>query len=77
MLRDFGGGVHQRLQEPNDGTLRALVHHEIEQALRTFLPEVRLVSPLRLRAEEEVMTVTVDYVADPNDVVRRLELQVP
>lgn len=77
MLRTYGGGVHHRLQAPNDGTLRALVRHEIEQALRVHLPEARLTAPLRLASHEEELTIVIEYAADPRDVVRRLELRVP
>jgi phage baseplate assembly protein W len=77
MLRSYGGGVHHRLQEPNDSTMRALIKHEIEQALRAFMPEVRLTAPIRISASESEMTVVVEYIADPQDVVRRLTLQIP
>lgn len=77
MLRDYGGGVHHRLQSPNDSTLRALVKHEIEQALRLYMPEVRLTAPLKLTSQESELTVVVEYTADPTDVVRRLELKIP
>jgi phage baseplate assembly protein W len=77
MLRTYGGGVHHRLQSPNDATLRALVRHEIEQALRVHLPEVRLTSPLRLDSREEELTIVIEYTANPRDLVRRLELRVP
>jgi phage baseplate assembly protein W len=77
LRRTYGGGVHHRLQAPNDATLRALIRHEIEQALRAHLPEVRLVSPLDLESREEELTIVVQYAADPGDAVRRLELRVP
>jgi phage baseplate assembly protein W len=77
MLRTYGGGVHQRLQSPNDSTLRALVKHEIEEALQVYMPEVRLVAPIKVNAQEEVLTIILEYRADPRDVVRRLELQLP
>ncbi len=77
MLRTYGGGVHHRLQSPNDATLRALVKHEIEQALRLYMPEVQLTAPIQLSSDEEELTIIVEYVADPQDVVRRLELQIP
>lgn len=76
MLRTYGGGVHHRVQSPNDATLRALVKHEIEQALREHLPAVRLIAPIRLVSREEELRVIVEYVADPRGEVRRLELQV-
>lgn len=77
MLRTYGGGVHQRVQEPNDATLRAIIKHEMEQALGTFMPEVHLTAPIQLTSNEEVLTIIIEYVADPRDVVRRLELQIP
>src|SRR5687767_9973930 len=74
MLRTYGGGVHHRLQEPNDATLRTLIKHEMEQALRTFLPEVRLIGPLRLSSQGSVLRIEIEYRANPGDVIRRLEL---
>jgi phage baseplate assembly protein W len=76
MLRTYGGGVHHRLQSPNDATLRALVRHEIEQALRVHLPEVRLTAPLRFESREEELSIVIEYTADPRDVTRRLELSI-
>jgi phage baseplate assembly protein W len=76
MLRTYGGGVHHRIQDPDDATLRALVKHEVEQALRIFMPEVQLTAPIQVLAREAGLTITIDYMADPQDVVRRLELQI-
>jgi phage baseplate assembly protein W len=70
MLRTYGGGVHSRRQEPNDATLRAVVAHEIEQALRAFLPGVRLTSPVLVDAREERLRISVEYAADPRAVAR-------
>ena len=77
MLRTYGGGVHHRLQEPSTSTLRSLIKHEIEQALRLYMPDVRLTAPIRLTTHADELRITVEYTADPRDVVRRLELQVP
>lgn len=77
MLRTYGGGVHHRLQDANDSTLRALIKHEIEEGLRAFMPEVELVGPLRVTGREEELTIAINYRADPLEVVRRLEIQVP
>jgi phage baseplate assembly protein W len=76
MLRTYGGGVHHRLQEPNSATLRTLVQHEIELALRTYMPDVRLTGPIRIVTRGSELTISVEYKANPQDVVRRLELQV-
>jgi phage baseplate assembly protein W len=75
MLRTYGAGVHHRLQEPNAAPLRALLRREIEQSLRTYMPEVRLTAPVSLSADEERLTVTIEYAVHPRDVVRRLDLQ--
>jgi phage baseplate assembly protein W len=75
MRRDYGGGVHQRVHHANDETLRSLVRHEIEHALRVYLPNARLTSPLHLDADEHTLTVTIEYRANPADVVRRLQLE--
>jgi hypothetical protein len=77
MRRTYGGGVHHRLQEPNSTTLRALVRHEIEAALRVYLPEAQLTAPIRLTATQDELTILIEYSADPRDVLRRLELRVP
>lgn len=77
MLRTFGGGVHHQVQEPNSSTLRALVRREIEIALRTYMPEVRLTSPIRVSGRESEMRISVEYKANPGDVVRRLEIELP
>ncbi|MFE0250671.1 GPW/gp25 family protein [Streptomyces sp. NPDC059010] len=74
LLRDYGGGVQHRLQEPDDGTLRTLIAHEIEQAVRTRLPEARLTSPVRLRRDGHQLVVSFDYVPDPAGLVQRFEL---
>ena len=73
MLRTYGGGLHQRLQSPNDATLRALVKHEIEQALRLYMPEVQLTAPLNVTSNEAELRVVIDYRANPREVVRRLQ----
>ena len=77
MLRSYGGGAHHRLQEANDSTMRALIKHEIQEGLRAFMPDVELVAPLRVVGTEDELTITITYRADPLDVVRRLEIQIP
>jgi phage baseplate assembly protein W len=75
MLRTYGGGIHHRLQEPNAAPLRALLRHEIDRSLRTYMPEVRLTAPLTVSADGERLTVTIEYAAHPREVVRRLRLE--
>jgi len=76
MLRAYGGGIHHRLQDPNDNTLRLLIRREIELALRTYMPDVVLTAPIQLTANEEELHIVVEYAANPRDVVQRLALQV-
>jgi phage baseplate assembly protein W len=77
MLRAYGGGVHRRVQDPNDPALRTLLKHEIEQAVRLYMPEVQLTAPIRVITREEELTVVIEYTANPADFARRLELKIP
>jgi phage baseplate assembly protein W len=77
MLREYGGGAQARREQPNSPALAALVRHELELALRTFMPDLRLTAPLAVVASEGRMTVSIEYVAAPGDVIRRLEVQLP
>jgi phage baseplate assembly protein W len=77
MLRTYGGGAHHRLQEPNTSTLRTILRHEMEQALRTYMPEVRLTAPIQLTARESELRIAIEYKASPRNAVRRLELVLP
>ncbi|GAB3433643.1 GPW/gp25 family protein [Flindersiella endophytica] len=77
LRRSYGGGVHQRLQQPNDHTLRTLIRHEIEQALRNHLPLARLTSPIRLTHNESELTVTFDYAIDSNELAQHVALTLP
>jgi phage baseplate assembly protein W len=77
MLRAYGGGVHRRREHPNSPALAALVRHEIEVALRTYMPELRLTAPLSVVARESQLTVEIQYAAAPGDVLRRIEVPLP
>ncbi|MFG3257552.1 GPW/gp25 family protein [Streptomyces sp. NPDC048172] len=77
LRRTYGGGVQHRLQQPNDHTLRTLIRHEIEQALRNHLPLARLTSPVRLSHSESELTVTFDYVIDSHELAQRVALTLP
>jgi len=77
LLRGYGGGVQSRLQQPNDHTLRTLIRHEIEQALRTHLPQARLTGPIRLTHNESELTVTFDYAVDAAEPAQRVALTLP
>jgi phage baseplate assembly protein W len=76
MLRAYGGGVQHSLQEPKSSTLRALVRHEIEQALRVYLPDARLSSPITFDFDESELQVSFEYTTDLRNLVHRLEVTV-
>lgn len=77
MLREYGGGVYRRREQPNSPALAALVRHEIEIALRTYMPELRLTAPLAVVADEEKLNIRIQYAADPNDIVRDIVVPLP
>jgi phage baseplate assembly protein W len=77
LRRTYGGGVQHRLQQPNDHTLRTLVRHEIEQALRGHMPLARLTSPIRLSHDESELTIAFDYVIDSHEVAQHVALTLP
>ena len=76
MLRAYGGALHHYRQAPNDATLRALFRHEVEQAIRVFLPEVRLTAPVGVAGGEDLVRVAIHYALDGDTAPRRLELEV-
>jgi hypothetical protein len=41
------------------------------------MPEVRLVAPVRITATEAVMTIVIEYRANPDEMVQRFELVLP
>jgi phage baseplate assembly protein W len=77
LRRGYGGGVQSRLQQPHDHTLRTLIRHEIEQALRNHLPQARLTGAIRLTHDESDLTVAFDYVIDAGEPAQRVALTLP
>ena len=77
LLRGYGGGVQNRLQDPADRTLLTLIQHEIEQALRVYLPQARLIGAVRLAQAESEITVSFDYAIDPGQMAQSLALTLP
>lgn len=77
LRRGYGGGVQHRLQQPNDHTLRTLIRHEIEQALRVHLPQARITGPVHLTHSESELTVTFEYTIDAREPAQRLALTLP
>jgi phage baseplate assembly protein W len=77
LRRTYGGGVQHRLQQPNAHTLRTLIRHEIEQALRNHLPLARLTSPIRLSHNESELTVTFEYAIGSNEPARPVAVILP
>lgn len=76
MNRAYGTGLYSLVQEPNDAALRARVQYEIETALGAFLPEARLVGPVTTVSQQDELYIAFDYIADPQQIVRRLELRI-
>ncbi|MGW4229495.1 GPW/gp25 family protein [Streptomyces sp. NPDC004980] len=77
MLRGYGAGVQHRLQEPNNAPMHALIRHDIEQALRRYLPQVRLTAPITITSAAGQLTVTLTYTIHPGEPVRRLSVAIP
>ncbi|MFI6289871.1 GPW/gp25 family protein [Streptomyces sp. NPDC051018] len=74
MMRAYGAGLDQRLQEPNTAATHALLRHDIERSLRRYLPGVRLTAPLELSSEGSELTVTIEYTVASPATVRRVTL---
>jgi phage baseplate assembly protein W len=77
MLRNYGGGVHRHLQESDNLMLRALVRHEVEEALRAFMPELELVSGIRVDFSEEKLLIALEYRINRRADSQRFELELP
>jgi phage baseplate assembly protein W len=77
MDRTYGGGIHGLLQEPSTTTMQVIARHDLQQALRLFLPELRIVSPIEVSGEESELRIAFDYTAEPRDTVHRLEVTIP
>lgn len=75
MLRSYGGALHHYRQAPDDATLRSLFKHEIEQAIRVFMPEIRLVAPIEVSGRDGEVRVVVHYASDVRSVAQRVELR--
>ena len=74
LRRDYGGGMHQYLHEADNQATRALLRHDVELALRSHLPQLRLAGPVRVVHGEGELRVLIDYRLNPADVVRSLEV---
>jgi phage baseplate assembly protein W len=77
LLRAYGGGIQNRLQDPADRTLLSLMQHEIEQAVRSFLPQARLIGPVQLARNESDVTISFDYAIDPGQVAQSVAFTLP
>jgi phage baseplate assembly protein W len=77
MRRRYGGGAHDALQEANDETRRALIKHEMEGALREFLPQVELAAPIAVAGSGSEIKVTLRYRVTRDAFVDQLEINAP
>ncbi len=75
MRRRYGGGAHEAVHEANDQTMRALLKHEMQEALREFLPQVELAAPIAVTGSGSEIRVTLQYRASPDAIVERLEIE--
>jgi phage baseplate assembly protein W len=74
MRRRYGGGAQNALQDANDETRRALLKHEIEGALREFLPQVELAAPVAVSGSGSEITATLQYRISRDAFVEQLEI---
>jgi phage baseplate assembly protein W len=77
LQRAYGSGIQHGLHEPDDPTLRSLLRHELEQAIRTYLPEIRLIGPVRIEDSPEGVRIALDYAVEPAGPVTRTEAILP
>lgn len=61
MRRDYGGGVHQLVHDPNNDVLRAIVQHQIAKTIGQWEPRVQLRN-VTVTQDEGVLIAELSYV---------------
>lgn len=61
MRRDYGGGVHQLVHDPNNDALRALVEHQIAKAVGQWEPRV-LVQDVTVTQQNATLVAHLRYI---------------
>ncbi len=60
MRRDYGGGMHQLVHDPNNDALRAVVQHQIAKSIGQWEPRV-LLQNVTVTQQEGTVIVGIDY----------------
>jgi phage baseplate assembly protein W len=73
MRPDFGTGLHQLVFAPNSLEVAATLQHTIQASIERWLGDVVAVETVTVTAEEELLSVVVDYrllATEERDTVR-------
>lgn len=76
MRRNYGGGAQNAVHEANDKTRRLLLKHDLEEALREFLPQVELAAPVEVTGSGSEIRAVLLYRLLPEGAVEQLEIAV-
>lgn len=60
MRRNYGGGIHELVHEPNNDALKALAQHQIATAIVQWEPRVHL-RDLNISQQESTLFVDLSY----------------
>jgi uncharacterized protein len=80
MRPTFGAGLRRYLMEPNTVAVRALIQHDVEQALRTWEPRIELTAVEVTPGDDPALVhIAISYVhvrtGFPDTVVHTLRLE--
>lgn len=76
MRRDFGGGLHDLVHDPDDDVLRALLRHRLAVAVERWEPRVEL-SAIEIDRRDDVLLVSLRYVLRGSEEPQSLSVPVP
>lgn len=74
MRRDYGGGLHQLVHDPNNDALRAITQHQITKSIGRWEPRVLLQS-LTISQQGATLSAEIRYVVRTSG--QRESLSVP
>lgn len=75
MRREYGGGIHQLVHDPNDDALRALVRQQIARLLARWEPRIQL-REVEVGQHEGTLVVHLRYLIRQTREVRSLSVPV-
>jgi phage baseplate assembly protein W len=61
MRRDYGGGLHQLVHDPNNDALRAIVQHQLAKSIGQWEPRV-LLQDVTVTQQDGTLVVELRYV---------------